>query len=587
MQVITRIRWTKENEAMTEVLIIGAGPTGLLLAAELARAGVGARVVDKAPRPVGESRAFGVVARTLEIFNDLGIVEEAIQRGRRLDSMNLYDGGRSLARFDMGRLNSPFPFILGLPQYETEALLRQLAEDLGVRVERPLALTELEQDPDGVTATLSRPDRETEKCRAEWVVGCDGAHSTVRREAGFSHAGPDLKSRFALLDARAELGLPNDGVHLFFHPEGALALFPLPQKDYWRVAADLPPGRELPDEPDLELFEQLIAGRTPLRARLSHPLWVTGFSPRKRKVDGYRKGRVLLAGDAAHTHSPVGAQGMNTGLGDAHNLGWKLALVARGEARDVLLDSYTAEREPVARGVLAGTQAATRLVTLSSPVSRRLRRRALGFLSGFGAVQSRGPRYLHQLHVNYRKSPIVEDKHPPLLPKNSHEEPGAEQPRLSERLAFRRGPRAGYLAPDAPVRQEGRATRLRQVLRGSRHSLLIFAGLSASGEDHARLRLAVEEVQRRFGNRVAVHVVFPGEEVPEIVGDHSSVLLDPGGACHRRYGARARCLYLVRPDEHVGFRAQPVDPKALVSHLDQIYRFANERVSTTQREARS
>lgn len=161
---------------MAGVLIVGAGPTGLLLAAELARAGVGARVLDKAPRPVGESRAFGIVARTLEIFDGLGIAEEAVRRGRRLDRMNLYDGGRSLARFDMGGLDSPFPFILGLPQYETEALLGDLAEGLGVRVERPLALTALEQDPDGVTATLARPDGETETCRAQWVVGCDGAH---------------------------------------------------------------------------------------------------------------------------------------------------------------------------------------------------------------------------------------------------------------------------------------------------------------------------------------------------------------------------------------------------------------------------
>jgi hypothetical protein len=129
--------------------------------------------------------------------------------------------------------------------------------------------------------------------------------------------------------------------------------------------------------------------------------------------------------------------------------------------------------------------------------------------------------------------------------------------------------------------------RLRRVLRGSRHSLLVFAGLTASGEDHAGLRVVVEQVQRRFGARVAVHAVFPGEEVPEIVGDHNPVLLDPGGVCHRRYGARAGCLYLVRPDEHVGFRAQPVDPKALVSHLDRIYRFANEPVSTTRSEARS
>lgn len=127
-------------------------------------------------------------------------------------------------------------------------------------------------------------------------------------------------------------------------------MFPLPQEDYWRVAADLPPETELPDEPDLELFERLIAGRTPLRPRLSDPLWVSGFSPRERKADGYRRGRVLLAGDAAHTHSPVGAQGMNTGLGDAHNLGWKLAMVARGEASESLLDSYAAEREPVAGG---------------------------------------------------------------------------------------------------------------------------------------------------------------------------------------------------------------------------------------------
>lgn len=568
---------------MTEVLIVGAGPTGMLLAAELARAGVGARVVDRAPCPVGESRAFGVVARTLEIFDDLGIAEEAIRRGRRLDSMNLYDGGHSLARFDMRELDSPFPFILGLPQYETEALLGELTEACGVQVERPLALMALEQDSDGVTATLSRPDGENEKCRVGWVVGCDGAHSAVRREADFSHTGPDLKSRFALLDARAELDLPNDGVHLFFHPEGALALFPLPQENYWRVAADLPPERELPEEPGLELFEQLIAGRTPLRARLSEPLWVTGFSPRERKVDGYQKGRVLLAGDAAHTHSPVGAQGMNTGLGDAHNLGWKLALVVRGEAHESLLDSYTAEREPVARGVLAGTRAATRLVTLNSPVSRGIRRRVLGFLSGFGAVQRRGPRYFHQLHVNYRESPIAEEKQLPLLSKSSHEESGAEHLRVSERLAFRRGPRAGELAPDSPVLEEGRSTRLRRVLRGSRNSLLMFYGLAATPRDHAGSQLTIEEVEHKYGGRVTAYVIFPGEKASEIVGNHSSVLLDPGGECHSRYGARASCLYLVRPDEHIGFRAQPEDPEALLMYLDRLC----EPVSGSRAEARS
>ena len=556
---------------MTEVLIIGAGPTGLLLAVDLARAGVGARIVDKAPRPVGESRAFGVVARTLEIFDDLGIAEEAIRRGRRLNRLDLYDGGRSLARFDMSELDSPFPFLLGLPQYETEALLGQIAANLGVRVERSLALTALEQDPEGVTATLSRPDGETEMCRAGWVVGCDGAHSTVRREAGFSYVGPDLNSRFALLDARVELDLPDDGVHIFFHPEGALALFPLPQENYWRVAASLPPANELSDEPDLELFERLIAERTPLRAKLSDSLWMTGFSPRERKVDGYRKGRVFLAGDAAHTHSPVGAQGMNTGLGDAHNIGWKLSLVVRGEAHERLLDSYAAEREPVARGVLVGSRAATRLVTLSSPVSRGFRRRALGLLSGFGAVQRRGPRYLHQLHLNYRKSPIVEEEQPPLLPKRSHEGRRPEHLGLPERLAFRRGPRAGDLAPDATVQAEGRPTRLRRVLRGPQHSLLLFVGLTACGDAHAGLRLAGVEVQRRFGDRAAVYVVCPGEEIPELAGNRSSVLLDSGGVCHRRYGARAGCLYLVRPDEHVGFCAQPIDPKALVAYLDRIY----------------
>ena len=349
------------------------------------------------------------------------------------------------------------------------------------------------------------------------------------------------------------------------------------------MAADLPPDRELPEEPDLELFERLIAGRTPLRARLSDPLWVTGFSPRERKADGYRKGRVFLAGDAAHTHSPVGAQGMNTGLGDAHNLGWKLALVVRGEAHESLLGSYTAEREPVAKGVLAGTRAATRLVTLSSPVSRRLRRRVLGFFSGFSAVQRRGPRYFHQLHVNYRKSPIVEEKQPPLLPKSSHEDPGAEHLGLSERLAFRRGPRAGDLAPDAPVLKKGRPTRLRRVLGGSGHSLLVFAGLAATPQDYDRSKLTVEEGERKYGDRVDTHVVFPGEEVPEIVGDHSSVLLDPGGVCHRRYGARAGCLYLVRPDGYVGFRAQPVDPGALLVYLDRLY----EPVSEPRVEARS
>ncbi len=374
-----------EETALCDVLVVGAGPTGLTLAAQLARFGVRCRIVDSSTDRARESRALGIQPRTLEVLLALGIADELVRRGSPNTRLYVHRrGGRvtSSPMFDIGVGDTAYPFLLFLAQSETEAvLIDRLASD-GITVERNTHVQELDDNGDHVTCTPRNRDGATQLVRARYVVGCDGVHSTVRSAAGIGFAGGRYPQTFLLADL-AVAGLEPDGIHVYIGPSGPLLFFPLKVPAPWRLITVRPfwtapageggqlttavgpvTGTELSD---------LVAAATNEPLQLREPVWATAFHVSHRHASTYRRGRLFLAGDAAHIHIPAGAQGMNTGIQDAVNLGWKLALVLRGSAPSQLLDSYDAERRPVGAFVLRFTDRAFTVVTSDRSFLRAIR----------------------------------------------------------------------------------------------------------------------------------------------------------------------------------------------------------------------
>jgi 2-polyprenyl-6-methoxyphenol hydroxylase-like FAD-dependent oxidoreductase len=554
---------TTVNPQGPEVLICGAGPTGLTLACELYRHGVSCRIIDKGAGPPAESRALGIHSRTLEIFEDMGVLAPVLRQSRKLHGFNGYADGKRILHVSMDELDAPYPFILSLPQSDTERALIERLEALGGTVEWETELTEFSQDADHVTATLRHPIREEERFQG-WLIGCDGAHSAVRPGLGLDFAGHAFEERLALADVCLESALPFDEGHVFLSPDGMLLVLPMPGDGRVRLVAQL--GEDDPDdfEPTVEWFRELLVSRgLGPDALLSDATWLSVFRVHQRQVERYRVGQVLLCGDAAHIHSPVGGQGMNTGIQDAYNLAWKLALVVKAQAPETLLSSYHAERHPIGKGVLFATGNAMRAVTLRHPVGQAIRNHLGSVLSSLEVVRDRMRRNASQVGLSYRDSPIV-GQHRSAFSIDVLPDAESEAPGIGDYMDFGAGPQPGDRAPDVSYDTDARAF---DLFAGTHHTLLLFDGAAATEAGYRTLEGITKTVSDRYGDRVQAHVVVPDAKRPAALGEDVSVVLDPEGFFHDRYGAGAECLYLVRPDGYVGFRSQPANGDALAEHL--------------------
>ena len=389
------------------VLVAGAGPVGLTAAMELARYGVPVRIVDQAPTRTDKSKAIAVWLRTLELLDRAGCADCFVAAGTRMRAVNIRSGHDRIARVPLDEAGLALPQLLIIPQSESERLLEAHLERYGVRVERSVALTGFADTGEGVTATLRRADGTSETVEARWLVACDGAHSLVRHTLGLAFAGDTLAANFVLADVRVGgLGTPGDELAMFWHQDGILAFFPFSHGRY-RIIGDL--GDDMAGDPDFAVLQAIVRQRTPPGVTLSDPAWLSTFRINERMVPEYRVGRVFLAGDAAHVHSPAGGQGMNTGMQDAFNLAWKLALVHGGLAGQDLLDSYSPERSGIAKQVLAESGRLTRVATVRNPLVQTLRNFAAHHLLGLPSAQHVMAARLSETTIRYPASRLIAD----------------------------------------------------------------------------------------------------------------------------------------------------------------------------------
>ncbi len=521
----------------TDVLVVGAGPTGLMLAHELACRGVRVRIIDKNESRAGESRALVVHARSLELCDRHGLADIMVDRGRKALAIEAhFDHTSFTAQLgDIGVDDTRFPFVLFLSQAETEQVLLEALEKRGVPVERRSTLASFSHDAHGVRATIERnasaTNGEREEVRAKYLVGCDGAHSAVRKGLGLEFRGAPYAQEFFLADAIVESELAADRAHFFLTKGGLFVVFPFKDGKLVRLLGQRRGAPASDRPPTLEEMQQAADTLATVPIVVKEIRWSSNYRLHHRAVDEFRVGRVFLAGDAAHIHSPAGGQGMNTGIQDAANLAWKLADAldpAHWDAHaEVLLDSYQAERRPVARWLLRYTDRLFRLASVQNGAllwaRNRIIPRVLPPILASRSRRQRGFRFVSQLAVAYEKSPIV-----------------------SALGKFSRGPAPGERAPDGIVEHDGARVWLSEIIRAHDHVVLAF------GE--------VTNADTGDGGTPVVRIVRGSRARSKSTGTEfgARTVLDSTGALFTRYGVRENGArgeaFVVRPDRYIAVR---------------------------------
>lgn len=513
----------------TDVLIVGAGPTGLMLANQLARRGIRARIVDRHPGPAVQTRALGVQARTLEIYSRLGIVQQALELGKVTTGANIWAHGRRAARVplgDIGRDVSPYPFLLILGQDDNERLLGEALHTSGMAVEWNTELVAVDQESDRVIAKLKQPDGATREITAAWVAGCDGARSTVRELSGIRFQGAPYEEVFFVAGIQMTGPMVSDELNVYLWHRGFHLFFPMRGTNHWRIVGIVP--QALRGRDDLTFEEVIPSVRTEAGSGLAFLKcsWFSTYRIHHRRAERFRDRRCFLLGDAAHIHSPVGAQGMNTGLQDAYNLGWKLAIVVSGRADAALLRSYEVERIPVAETLLSTTDRLFSIVVSDSRLAGFLRTRLLprvmGLASGFQKIRKLAFRTISQTGIRYPDSPLSETL--PGIPDTA--------PRAGDRFPWLRL----KLSADTPPED------MYERLDDTRFTLIVIGQPAPPGG------------------------------VPKL-GDLLRTYLVPSDPGNDRELARARipriAFYLLRPDGYVGLSGMQLDTAAIDRYLEQ------------------
>lgn len=502
-----------------DVLIVGAGPTGLVLAYELARRGVNFRLIDKNEGPAEQSRALLIQVRSLEIFAFMGLIDDFLQKGQHIDQLRLVVNQKPVFQNRFQALDSPYPFPLVLPQNDTEAILLSALAAKDIQVERRTELKSFESKNDFVKVRLQKEGDSEESFECSYLVGCDGAHSAVRHGLDLPFTGAPYPEGFILADVELESSLSPKDIYLFWHDKGFLAV--LPMRNRWtRLISMRAPGIDAFKKVTIEEFQLNIDHAIPGGGKILKAYWLEDFHLHHRGVPRYQVDRVFLAGDAAHIHSPAGGQGMNTGIQDAFNLAWKLALKLQKPGFEKILESYSPERHPVGERVLKTTDRFFRMVVSASFSGSLVRNYLLPFAAKFIFPHLTGTltRFVSQLQVNYRGSACVS------------EAPGQQWPSSS--------PKPGERAPDGPLDEaSGKAFHLYEIFQDTGFLLLVFGGKQALSEN-------LQPASSNLWKTVFIS---------------SRVLFE-------KYGL-SEGLYLIRPDRYVAYRQRGFDLAALNDYL--------------------
>ena len=535
-----------------DVLVIGAGPVGLALACELKRHGARVRLVEKKATPNEHPNAAIVHVRTLEILAAMGAVDGFLKEGFAFPGIHGHAFGKKLGFIDVRGIDSPYPQPRTLGQQITERLLREHLAKLGGAVEWQTEAVDMKQDDSGVGVGLNHLDgNREERVTASYVVGCEGSSSITRKTFGIDFPGERYTGKeFLQIDAKVRWTYPHGYGYQFTVDDYIILFFAYDAKGHYRIICarnDQDPNNTAP--PTLEEMQALVREIADPTAELYDPVWFNRFRSGHRIATKFREGRAFLAGDAGHVHVPIGGQGMNYGIHDAFNLGWKLAAVVKGEAKPELLDTYSAERHPIDQALIRGTDLGYHLLIEPHAIKKVAMKFIVPALFTLEAFQDNVRNTLAEMNVAYPASPLTEDH-------------GGSS-----------GPKPGERAPDATlVLMPSRETAtLFDLMRDPRWTLLLFAGISHSASDIEALEKIAAPVAATYRTRVAIHLVHAGGELPVPANWAADLVMDRERYVHDKYGVTSPCLYLIRPDWHIAFRGGLEHRAPLNDYLRRVF----------------